>query len=249
MKSLALASGLLFFSSAVSATPISFTGAELAALPSISFPTGTQTIFGDSLRIDASTRNSAIVRLPFDLFDVDVSDFEVQINFTRLRRDDGLDDHDPTVFLSDGFNLFGAGFGDSSNNGVNASPRVHSISPDQKSLNFDAPLTRSADIVVPLGSSFLATIRIQSTGISTTITSGFNNGSISATGVSPTLFDPNNGGPSLIIGSNDVNENYQINSLSFTRGVSLPTAVPEPNALAGLGIGLLGFSLYRRRRR
>lgn len=249
MKSLFLASGLILFSSAASATPISFTGAELSALPNVSFPTGIQTIVGDSLRIDASARNSVIIRLPFDQFDVDVSDFEVQVNFTRLRRDDGLDDHDPTVFLSDGFNLFGAGFGDSFDNRLNTSPRVHNINPDQQSLNFDAPLIRSADLVVPIGSNFLATIRIQSTGINTTITSGFNNGSVSVTGVSPTLFDPNNGGPSFIIGSNDANENYRINSVTFTRGVSQLTAVPEPNALAGLGIGLLGFSLYCRRRR
>ena len=116
MKSLALAFGLLTLTTPAFATPISFTGAELLNVTGISFPTGARTVVGDSLRIGATDLNSTIVALPLDQFDVDVSDFEVQISFTRLLRGDGSVDHDPLVYLSDGRNLFGGVFGDGANN-------------------------------------------------------------------------------------------------------------------------------------
>jgi len=60
MKHLALALGLATLSTPTLAAPISFTGAELANLPDITFPTGIRTIIGDSLRIDATNFDSVI---------------------------------------------------------------------------------------------------------------------------------------------------------------------------------------------
>lgn len=249
MKRLFMIMVLATFSPPALATPISFTGAEFAALPGITFPTGTQTIIGASLRLDAAAANSVIASLPLDQFNVDVSDFEVQINITRLLRDDGLGDQDPLIYLSDGRNLFGGVFNDASNITVATRARRDELSNDGQSLIEREVFGVSSSIPVALNSSYLATISIKATDTNTTITGDVNNGAASSTGITSTLFNSSNGGPSLILFSKRFNQNYLINSVTFTRGVSLPTAVAEPGALGGLALGLatLGLGVYRRR--
>jgi len=249
VKHLALILGLATFSTPALAMPISFTGAEFAALPGITFPSGTQTIVGDSLRLDATNTNSSIASLPLDQFNVDVSDFEVQINITRLLRDDGTEDHDPVIFLSDGRNLFGGIFADLSASTVFAQARRSELNSDGRSLVFIETLSNSSGAPVAFNDSYLATIGVQATPTNTIISVGINNGIASITDTTSTLFDLNNGGPSLVLFSNSFSENYLINSVTFTRGVSTPAAVAEPGALGGLALGLatLGFGMFRRR--
>ena len=91
---------------------------------------------------------------------------------------------------------------------------------------------------------------MQATATNTTITVKINDGAVSFTGTTSTLFDPSNGRLNLTLISSNFNENYLINSVTFTRGLSPATAVAEPEAFAGLGLGLttLSLSLYRRRK-
>lgn len=248
MKRLALILGLATFSTPALAAPISFTGAELANLPGITFPTGTQTIIGDSLRIDATLGNSVIASLPLSQFNVDVRDFEVQINVTRLLNDASNADQDYEIYLSDGLNLFGGHFVDIGDI-IQARIRRDELNSDRQIVMFKDLLAEASNVPVSINSSYLATIGVQSTATSTTITTEVNNGASSITASTPILFNASNGGPSLALFSNSPSENYQINTVTFTRGVSVPTAVAEPGALGGLALGLatLGFGVFRRR--
>lgn len=108
MKSLILASRFILFDTGASAAPISYTGAEFASLSGISFRTGTQTIVGDSLRIESTALNSVVARLLLDQFMVDVADFVVQIGITRLLHSGGGEDQDPSISITDDVNTFGA---------------------------------------------------------------------------------------------------------------------------------------------
>lgn len=249
MKYLALALSLATFSTPALAAPITYTGAEFANLPGIAFPTGVRTIIGDSLRIEATDNNSAIAILALDQFDVDVGDFEVDVNITRIIADDGRLDQNLFIHLSDGRNLFGGVFVDNIPS-VSAQIRRDELSSDGQSLMIREELGSSPSILVDINNSYLATIKVQATNTNTTVRGYINNG-ISATniGVTSTLFDSRNGGPSLVLSSNDFNHNYLINSVTFTRGVNASSAVTEPGALGGLALGLatLSFGLYRRR--
>lgn len=248
MKHIALVLGLATLSTPAFAVPISFTGAEFATLPGITFPTGIQTIVGDSLRIDATNSRSIVAALPLDSFNVDVSDFEVQFNMTRLRRDDGIAEQNPFIYLSDGRNLFGGFFFDVPL-GYRTGARRDELGVDGQSLILRQFLGNTNETPVPVNGDYLATIRIRSSASNTIITSTVNNGLRISSGTTATLFNPGNGGASLLFSSDFFSENYLINSVTFTRGVSAPAAVPEPGALGGMLLGLttLGFGLYRRR--
>lgn len=252
MRSLVLISAILASTASASATPISFTGAELAGFQGITFPTGTPTVIGNSLRIDATATNSVLASIPLSQFTVDPSDFEIQLNLTRLLADSGFRDQDFNVYLSDGLNLFGSIFQDVTNPAIIAGNRRDRLSPDGRTIIFeDAGPGISPFAPVEPGESFLASFSLRQVGGNTEITSTVD-GFSAATGSFAGLFDLSNGGPSLVFAGNSNNENYLINSVTFTRGLSpgAPTAVSEPGAIAGLGLGLttLALSLYRRRR-
>lgn len=229
------------------ATPITFTGAEFANLSNVTFSTGSRSTIGDSLRINATISRSVLAEFSFANFNVDISDFEVQLDLTRRITSDGGFDHDPQIYLSDGRNLFGGSFFDFNLVPVSFQARQQELANDGVDLINLQNLGTSSGISVAAESNFLATIRVQATAANTTITGEANNGAIGLTAVTSTLFDPSNGGPSLIFASDNANERYQINSISFTRGVT----VAEPGTLASLGFGLMGagLCLYRRRHR
>jgi len=249
MKSLTLILGLATLSTPALAAPVSFTGAEFANLSGITFPTGTQTIIGNSLRIDATNTNSVIASLPLDQFNADVSNFEVQIDITRLFDDNRSADQDLTIYLSDGRNLFGAQFFDATSTDVRGRVRRDELNSDGQSLISREFFDQSSAVPTAINNSYLATTSVQATATNTIIAGDINNGAVSFTETVSTLFDPSNGGPSLVLISNASIENYQINSVTFTRGVSAPTAVAEPGMLGGMALSLaaLGFGLYRRR--
>jgi len=248
MKHLALALGLITFSAPTIAAPITLTGAEFASLSGITFPTGTQTIVGDSLRIDVMDTLSVVASLALDQFNVDVSDFEVQIDITRLIRDDGVVDFDPLIYLSDGLNLFGGQFLDFVDDAIGVATRQDELSSDGQSLIRIRSFNLSPTIPVAVNNSFLAIIGVQATSIQTNITGSINNEVANSAGTTSTLFNFSNGGPSLVIVSSDFNENYLINSVTFSRGVSV-AAIPEPGTLGPMTLGLviLGLASYRRR--
>lgn len=249
MKHLTLILGLATLSTPALAAPISFTGAEFAALPGLTFPTGTQTIIADSLRIDATSGLGFLASLPLGQFNVDVEDFEVQIDITRLLRDDGVIDQAPFIYLSDGLNLFGGIFFDASSSATRTQARRDEIRSEGLPLIGREGFDQSAGTPVAINSNYLATIGVQATATNTTITTDINNGAVSSTGITTAILDSRNGGLSLTFAANSSSENYIINSVTFTRGVSTPTAVAEPGALGGmlLGLATLGFGLYRRR--
>jgi len=187
--------------------------------------------------------------LPLGQFNVDTSNFEAQISVTSLPDDGGVSIQSLLIYLSDGLNLFGGFFSARPNNTAFTDVRRDELSNDGQSLILREFLGRSSNAPVTANSSYLITIGVQTTATNTTITGDINNGAAALTPTTPTLFDPSNGGLSLVVFSNIPNQNYLINSVTFTRGVSAPTAVVEPKALGGLMLGLatLGFGLYRRR--
>lgn len=247
MKYLSLVVALTTLSTPALALPISFTGAEFASLPGITFPTGTRTIIGDSLRIDGTSTQAVVASLPLDQFGLNPGGFEVQFNITRLLRDDGNTEQNPFIYLSDGFNLFGATFIDTVE-GFGAQIRRDELDSDGQSLNRIEFLGTSPITPVAINSDYLATISIEIGTDGTTITGDVNNGAVRRTASTTTVFDPGNGAFSLVLGSNSFTENYIINSVTF-REVSTVTAVVEPGAFGGMGLGLLtlGLGLYRRR--
>jgi len=252
MKHLILAAAMTALSAPALASPISFKGAELVSLPNIVFPTGNQTIVGDSLLLNVVGEFSALASLSLDSFNVDVRDFEVQIDVTKLRRDDNVLDQDLRIYLSDGVNVFGGVFVDGSPDNAGTTrvdARRDELLGDGQSFRFIESVGFSTLAPAAFDNNYLATVRIQAAATQTSITGDINNGAVRITGSTTTLFDPNNGGLSLVIGGSEFGENYLINSVTFTRGVSAPTAVSEPGTLGGLALGLatLGLGLYRRR--
>lgn len=248
MKHLALGISLATFSTPALATPISFTGAEFASLPGISFPSGTRSIIGDSLRIDGNRNFHATVVLPLTQFDVDPGNFELQLNVTRLLNDSNFEDQDLHVYLSDGRNLFGGTFADFSTS-VFVRIRQDELNRNDQSFIDGELLGVSQFTPVAVGSDYLATLSVRATATETTITGNINNGAVNFTRTSTVLFNSNGVGLALVLGSSNLNQNYLINSVTFSEGVGAPTAVSEPGAFGGLALGLttLGFGLYRRR--
>jgi len=249
MRSLFFVLSLIIFNATASAAPISFTGAELLSATGISFPTGTRTVVGDSLQIESTALNSVVARLPLDQFVIDLSDFEVQLNITRTLDIFGAEDSDPSISITDGVNVIQAGFGDGSGLNFFSAVRTGVLTSDETAFVSRTGLDLSDPTPIAVGSAYTGRFRINATATATFLSADLNGGNAPSSATTPTVFDPSNGGLSLLLAGNHVGETYLINSLTFTRGVSLATAVPEPNALAGLGVGLLGFSLYRRRRR
>lgn len=230
------------------AAPISFTGSELLNLTGIRFPNATPTLVGDSIRLNNIRASGILAVLPLDQFRVDPSQFEVQINVRKLLRDDGVSDQDFNVYLSDGRNLFGGVFGDifSTTNIIAHHPTRAEISSNGLSFVFREILDPSNFISAVAGENFRVTLSVQSTSGGTTVNGDINEGAAQASGSYIPFLDPANGGFSLVLGADALGENVQINSLTFTSGVS----VPEPSALAGLsgGMMLLFGMLYRRRK-
>jgi len=229
------------------AAPISFTGSELLNLTGIRFPSSITSLAGDSLRLNNTRRFGIIAELPLDQFLIDPSQFEVQVDITKLRRDDGLSDQELYIYLSDGFNLFGGVFGDFMNNvdRIAYQPIRAEISNDGLSFIFREVLAPSDFIPAVAGDDFFSTLRVQSTSNGTIVSGDINAGATQTSGFYLPFLDPSNRGFSLVLGGDAVGENIQINSLTFSSGVS----VSEPSPLAGLSIAmvLLAGMLYRRR--
>lgn len=248
MKPMILAFALTAITMPVAAAPISFTGSELLNFTDIRFPSSTPSLAGDSLRLNNTRGTGILAVLPLDQFRVDPSQFEVQVNVTKLLRDDGVSDQDFNLYLSDGFNLFGGVFGDifSTTNIIAHHPTRAEISNDGFSFILREILDPSDFISTIAGENFLATLNIQSTSGGTNVDGDINEGAVQASGSYLPFLDPQNGGFSLVFGADAIGENVQINSVTFTSGVS----VPEPSALAGMTIGIISLfgALYRRRR-
>jgi len=230
-----------------SAAPLSFTGAELTTLTGASFPTGGQTIIGDSLRFDPTILRPILYRLDLSDFNVDPSEIAISVQVTRLLSDGGALDNDFHIGIYDGQTYFHSIFLDIIP--PNLARRHFASSLIDGGTSFESSMLpgQSAEIVAPAGEFAQYDVTIRATPTFTEILSDANQ-SGSFSNQTSTLLD-NNAGLSLVFAGQNIAENYLVNSLTFTRGVSLPTAVPEPSALAGLGLGFLGFAGLMRRRR
>lgn len=246
MRALILSLGLAFVSSPSLSTPVTFTGAELAGLPGAEFPTGGQSIVGDGLYFDPTLLNAVLYRLPLNDFITDPNNIGISVNMSRLFNDGGNADQDFRFGIYDGQRIFDTFFIDVATqlqpaNRVDV-PNASETQNVTNLIHINGPLYSA-----PIGSIAQLDVTIQAGPTSTTIISEVNQAGAFTSSV-PYVLDTA-ADLSLIFLGNNLGENYLINSLTFTSGVSFPTAVPEPRALAGLalGLGMLGFSFYRRR--
>jgi len=207
---------------------------------------------GDSVLFEPTRSFSVLASLPLGQFNVDISDFEVEINMTKLLNDGGRLDQDIQILVSDGRNLFGGLFHNISSRGDELflqSRRSELLSDGQSVEHREIFNPPPFGVSVPADTIYTATIGVRAEASETFIIGRINNGALDFTASTTTTFNSGNGGPSLILASYGPQENHLINSVTFTRGVSAPAAVPEPGALGGMLLGLttLGFGLCRRR--
>lgn len=251
MKTTLLALGFISLSAPALANPISFSGAEIAALPNVSFPTSSSSIDGSSLLLgaEADRANSVLINISLDEFIVDLNNLELRLDLVRLLRDDGAADQNLFVYISDGSNLLGGVFPDNSTS-VRFEARPGILNTGGENFSVGPILGASSFLPVSVGSAFSATLSLQAQAGNTVISGRIDTGSAtdSATQSTTALLNQGNG-LSLILGHNTLGENFQINALTFTNGVSFPTTIPEPGAMGGLGLALfaLGTGLHRRR--
>jgi len=247
MRSLILILGFISLPTQVLSAPITFTGTELSTLPGASFPTGGNATVGDDLRFDPTLFGAVLYRLDLSDYVVDTNDIGFSLTFTRLLNDGGDLDQDISIGIYDGQTFFNAVFDGEPSDQARPQHRVDALNATETQL---APVTflRFGAFTPSPGDSLVQLdVTLRATPSETTLISEVNSaGAISST-VSTVL--QANSGLSLLIIGNETNENHLINSLTFTSGISLPTTVPEPGAMGGLalGLGMLGFSFYRRR--
>lgn len=243
MRILLLSFGLIFLSSKALSAPITFTGAELAALPGGSFPTGTQSIIGDSLRFNPTASDVVLYRLDLNSFALDPNNINISVNVDRLLDDAGSADQDIRIGIYDGQNFFNTTFIDlSSPQSIRPENQVDTVNASVTQLTSN--LLRDIGPFIPsaIGSVAQLDVTIRATPTSTTIIGEVNQGGGFATTTSRVL--DVNANLSLLIVNQTFRENHIINSLSLSSG---PTAVVEPASLGITGLGLLGFGLFRRR--
>lgn len=248
MKTVLLLLGLISLSTSALAAPITFTGAELATLNGASLPTGQERIIGNSLRFDPVPGFSVLYRLSLDGFTVDPNGVGVSVDLTRLLRDDGIADQDIYIGLYDGQNFLNTFFVDTTNTDYAAQNRLDTLAIDETTIALGSILGTGAFTSSPIGSVAQLDVFIRALPSGTEIIGNVNQAaSVSSTTATRLDFDR---GLSLIIAAdNEPGEVYQIDALTFTSGVSFPTAVPEPGALGGMAFGLLALGLGRYRRR
>jgi len=241
--------GLCFFSIPALATPVTFTGAELANLPGASFPTGGQSLSGDGLRLDLTVQNAVLYRLDLSNFIVDPSNISITVQAVRLLDDSGFDaNQDVFIGLYDGQNFFNTQFFDVPNpQRIGPQNRVDLLNASETQFIPGSFTQQGSTTSSPIGSVARLDVTIRATPTSTTIIGDINQtGGVTS---SPSTLLNTNSTLSLIIAGNTLGGNHLINSLTFNSGVSGPTAVVEPGAVGGMALGLLalGLGLYRRR--
>lgn len=247
MRSLILSLGFLSFSLPVLSAPITFTGAELANLSGASFPTSGQSIVGDGLRFDPTIFGAVLYRLDLDNFVIDPTDISFSLAFKRLPNDLGEPDQDIFVGIYDGLNVFNTVVDGRPNEQFRLIHRIDGLNVTETQLGSSFFDQAGPVIALPIIPLFELNVTIRATPTNTTLISDVNgSGGISST-VSNLL--GTSAGLSLLIIGNEINENHLISSLTFNTGIGLPTTLPEPGPLIGLalGLGVLGFSFYRRR--
>lgn|GEM_PF-355664 len=245
MKRLLLTLGLITLSTPALATPVSYTGIELAALSGANFPNGGQSFVGDGLRVDPAFDNAVLFRLDLDDFVVDPSDIGISINLQRLLNDNSFTDQDIRIGIFNGTDFFHTFFFD--NNVAQFRPvnSVASLNGGETGLGTTSGIDTGPIVAAPFGAVAQLEVTIQATGSSTTIISEINQ-----TGAFSSLSTDQlgiGGGLSLILIGNNSAENYLIDRVTFTSGVSVPTSVPEPGGLGLAFMGLTALGLYRRR--
>lgn len=231
------------------AAPITFTGAELANLPAVSFPSGNQTIIGDSLFLEPGTAFRPIyLALPLDGFNVDRSNIGVSIEITRLADRNGGEDFNFRFGITDGtFGFTNLFFNPATPGSLRPRAEIVRIDTDFTFFPTVTSLGSGAEGAAAVGSTSKLNYTFRATPTTSFVDTSLDQGPVHTGGTSQLL---QAGAPlTLIIGGGLLDVDYLINSLTFTNGVTTAVSEPEPGQLLLLSFSLLGLSLHLHRRR
>jgi hypothetical protein len=228
-------------SSAALCAPLTLTGADLLANPSVQFPIGAPSLNGTSVHFGSSGVSfGKLASIPLAQFGIGFDGSPATISFSiTLRR--MTTDWDAFVLLGDGTSLLGVAAGDNSN-GQAAAELMDDLGNSGSNPNPTATILFT-DSGFPAVDEFLdvsLTFRLEST--KTTMDVSFRTGS--ATHIFARSL--NAGAPlSLVLmRDNDPFEQYQLKSITL----DVPKSLPEPASLALVAAAMLGIAATRRRR-
>lgn len=234
------------------ATPITFTGAELAALPNATAVGGIHSISGDSLLLTATSNNQILFNLNLSEFILTGEDIGIVANATRLTTTGGIRNSDIRLGVTDTRNYVYAEFDNfSTQPNVLRGHRHGFVTNNGQNFSQFGAIGDGPIFGYEFGEAANLSVILRPTPGFTQIFSTFNGqgGFTSVTDTNrldPVFFDL-----SFTIGGASAGERYQINAVSFFSGVALPEpqAVSEPGAFGGLALSLaaMGLGLYRRR--
>jgi len=229
-----------FCATTAHAGPLSFTGAELASHPGKVFSRGAS-VSGSSLILNGGRNFGTLFRLSLDEYDVDLSNFEFRINFTRLPTGSRRLHPSLGIYLSDSSSVLGSIFNSFSSNtgGVGGRSNVtlyHGVETNNGSGVDNTFLVHAPFQHFNPLNNINYVLNIQVSGAVKQITSSLSSFS-TATATTTTPFNALGDLSLIFVGQYQ----YQINSLNFTRGVSAPVVEPEPSPAPIPSPGMFGI--------
>lgn len=221
--------------SVADAGTLSFSGADLAASPKATFPSGIPTIVGSSLRFDPTSSAwpillSLSLASPGELPSLPAT-IDISMNLTRLTAD-----WDPKIVIGDGTNLVGINLSDNYPGITFATLLDGATNASSFSSTLPGPIG-----FVDIGSSLTLDMAITLFSDSTTVTGTLLgetrslSGLVALDGLAPLRL--------ALVGDNELGEQYQLNSVTVSAAWIVP--LPPTAMLGAASLALLGFMRRR----